>query len=277
LPAESDDQLLERARSGDREALEQLLERHQAKVYRFGMKMCRNREDAEDVLQESLLTMARGVRDFRGASSISTWLFTIARSFCIKKRRKSRFAPPELHSLDGEPGREAARVADTAKSAEEVLAGRQVDEALEQAIGALDPKYREVLVLRDVEGLTAAEVAAVLGIREQAVKSRLHRARLAVRAQVVGLLGPPAEVPATPGECPDVVTLFSKHLENEINAETCAEMERHLAGCSRCRGACDSLKQTLSLCRASGSSDEVPQAVRHSVKVALHDFLSGKA
>jgi RNA polymerase sigma-70 factor (ECF subfamily) len=276
LPDESDDQLLELARSGDREALERLLERHQAKVYRFGMKMCRNREDAEDVLQESLLTMARGVRDFRGASSISTWLFTIARSYCIKKRRKSRFAPAEVHSLDGEPGREAARVADPARSAEEVLAGRQVDDALERAIGALDPKYREVLVLRDIEGLSAPEVAEVLGIREQAVKSRLHRARLAVRVDVVEQLGLRSEAPAAPEACPDVVTLFSKHLENEINAETCAEMERHLARCPRCRGACDSLKRTLSLCRTSSSSDEVPQAVRHSVKVALHDFLSGK-
>lgn len=277
LQNESDDRLLERARSGDRDALEHLLERHQAKVYRFGMKMCRNPEDAEDVVQDSLLAMARGVRDFRGASSISTWLFTIARSFCIKKRRKRRHAPMEVHSFDGELGREASRVADPAMSAEEVLAGRQVDAALEEAIGALDPKYREVLVLRDIEGLTAPEVAEVMGIREQAVKSRLHRARSAVRARVVELLGLSEDAPAAAGTCPDVVTLFSKHLEDDISAGTCAEMERHLARCPRCRGACDSLKRTLALCRNAAASDEVPPSVRDSVKVALHDFLSGKA
>jgi RNA polymerase sigma-70 factor (ECF subfamily) len=76
---ELDQQLLERARAGDRAALETLLERHQPQVYRFGLKMCRDPEDAKDVLQDTLLAMARGVRDFRGASSISTWLYTVAR------------------------------------------------------------------------------------------------------------------------------------------------------------------------------------------------------
>ena len=72
MPSEADNLLLERARAGDRQALEALLERHQAQVYRFGMKMCRDPEDAKDVLQDTLLSMARGLRDFRGASSIST-------------------------------------------------------------------------------------------------------------------------------------------------------------------------------------------------------------
>src|SRR4051794_19854790 len=75
----SDEQLLVSARAGGRDALEQLLERHQAQVYRFGMKMCRHPEDAKDVLQDTLLAVARGVRDFRGASSLSTWLYTVAR------------------------------------------------------------------------------------------------------------------------------------------------------------------------------------------------------
>src|SRR5512143_3531332 len=92
---EADRTLLERARAGDHRALESLLERHQAQVYRFGMKMCRDPEDAKDVLQDTLLAMARGVKDFRGASSVSTWLYTIARSFCIKKRRRSKFAPDQ--------------------------------------------------------------------------------------------------------------------------------------------------------------------------------------
>ena len=99
---EADRELLVQARAGDAQALEQLLERHQAQVYRFGLKMCRDPEDAKDVLQDTLLAMARGVRDFRGASSISTWLYAIARSHCIKKRRKSKFAPEEERSLDTE-------------------------------------------------------------------------------------------------------------------------------------------------------------------------------
>ena len=92
--------LLERARRGDEAALEQLLSAVQPQLYRFSMKMCRHTEDAEDVLQDSMMTLARSFRDFRGASSLSTWLFTIARSFCIKKRRKSKFAPQREESLE---------------------------------------------------------------------------------------------------------------------------------------------------------------------------------
>ena len=271
----ADHVLLERARGGDRQAMEALLERHQAQIYRFGMKMCRDPEDAKDVLQDTLVAMARTVHDFRGASSLSTWLYTIARSFCIKKRRRSKFAPDVVHSLDTDTAAQGSELADPAKGPEEALAGRRVEDALEQAIRSLEPMYREVLVLRDVEGLTAPEVAEVLGVTVQAVKSRLHRARLSVRAQVAPLLGIPtdAALPAA-GPCPDVLLLFSRHLEDEISADVCAEMERHLQTCARCRGTCDSLQQTLALCHTSSRSVEVPASVQTSVKGALRDFLA---
>ncbi len=271
---ESDSLLLERARAGDAQAIEALLERHQAQVYRFGMKMCRDPEDAKDVLQDTLISMARGIRDFRGASSISTWLYTIARSFCIKKRRRSKFAPEDERSIDTEMIAEGRQLADPAQSPDEALADRQVEHALEQAIRGLEPMYREVLLLRDVEGLTAPEVAEVLGVSVQAVKSRLHRARLSVRAQVAPLLGIPTNGPVAPRTCPDVLTLFSQHLEDEISTELCAEMERHLQSCDRCRGTCDSLKRTLALCRTTGPAVQVPASVQASVKVALRNFLA---
>jgi RNA polymerase sigma-70 factor (ECF subfamily) len=273
----SDDRLLAAARAGDEHALETLLERHQAQVYRFGMKMCRDPEDAKDVLQETLLSMARSVRDFRGASSLSTWLYTIARSFCIKRRRRSKFAPEEERSLDSDLTMQAKHLADPGRSPDEALAGKQLEKALEQAIAALEPMYREVLLLRDAEGLTAPEVAEVLGLTPQAVKSRLHRARLSVRQRVAPLLGVEPELPPALETCPDVLTMFSRHLEGEITAELCAEIERHLATCNRCREACDSLKRTLALCRTGGSSAEVPAAVRASVKKALRAFLTEKA
>jgi len=274
---EAENQLLERARTGDRQAIEALLERHQAQVYRFGMKMCRDPEDAKDVLQDTLISMARGVRDFRGASSISTWLYTIARSFCIKKRRRSKFAPEDERSLDTEMIAEGRQLADPGRSPDEALAGKQVEHALEQAIRGLEPMYREVLLLRDVEGLTASEVAEIVGVTVQAVKSRLHRARLSVRAQVAPLLGISTDGAVAPGTCPDVLTLFSQHLEDEISVDVCAEMERHLQACDRCRGTCDSLKRTLALCRTTGPAAEVPTSVQASVKVALQNFLAENA
>jgi RNA polymerase sigma-70 factor (ECF subfamily) len=271
----TDESLLAAARAGDRQALEALLDRHQAQVYRFGMKMCQDPEDAKDVLQETLIAMARGVRDFRGTSSLSTWLYTIARSHCIKKRRRSKFAPVEERSLDTDAATEVGQLAAPARPPEEALAGKEIDDALEQAIAALDPMYREVLLLRDAEGLTAPEVAEVLGIGVSAVKSRLHRARLTVRERVAPLLGvEPA--PQPPGPCPDVLLLFSQHLEDEVSAERCAEMERHLEGCARCQGTCDSLKRTLALCRTAGASVEVPAAVQASVRTALRGFLAEK-
>jgi RNA polymerase sigma-70 factor (ECF subfamily) len=272
----SDERLLAAARAGDRGALEALLERHQAQVYRFGMKMCRDPEDAKDVLQDTLLAMARGVRDFRGASSLSTWLYTIARSHCIKKHRRGKFAPAEERSLDTDVAAEAQRLAAPARDPAEALAGRQTEQALEQAIAALDPMYREVLLLRDAEGLTAPEVAEVLGLSVQAVKSRLHRARVAVRERVAPMLGvEPA--PAPQAACPDVLTLFSQHLEDEISADRCAEMERHLKGCARCRDTCDSLRRTLALCRTAGASVAVPADVQASVRKAMRDVLAEKA
>lgn len=278
----SDAILLERARGGDRRALEDLLDRHQRTVYRFGLKMCRDPEDAKDVLQETLLAVARTVKDFRGASSVSTWLYTIARSFCIKKRRRSKFAPEHEESLDArEPGAAARRVHDPARGPEEELAGRQVEAALERAIGALDPMYREVLVLRDVEGLTAPEVAEVTGLTVEAVKSRLHRARVSVRQAVGPLLGiaEPAAAPAAPpaegrapAPCPDIVELFSRHLEGEISASVCAELEEHLARCPGCQSRCDALQRTLAACRAA-PLPEVPPQVQASVRRALKRFI----
>jgi RNA polymerase sigma-70 factor, ECF subfamily len=269
--------LLDRARTGDREALDVLLERHQRRVYRFGLKMCRDPEDAKDVLQDTLLAAVRTMKDFRGAASVSTWLYTIARSFCLKKRRRSKFAPDHEESIEArQPGEEARQIADPARGPDDELAGRQIEAALEEAIGGLDPMYREVLVLRDVEGLTAPEVAEIMGLTVEAVKSRLHRARIAVREAVAPLLGMPAPVGAAPpapaAMCPDVVELFSRHLEGEISSSLCADMEKHLASCAGCRSRCDSLQRTLALCR-SAPLPEVPKEVQADVRRALRQFV----
>lgn len=273
---DSDEALLQAAKAGDSAALEALLARYQSQIYRFGMRMCRDPEDAKDVLQDTLIATARGVRDFRGASSISTWLYSIARSFCIKKRRRSKFAPALERSLDTEVREQAIALPDASKHPEEALAGKQIQAALERAIGSLEPMYREVLVLRDVEGLSAQEVSDVLEISVQAVKSRLHRARIAVRNQMLPLLQDAAVEPQTPPGpgCPDVLQLFSQHLEDEISQETCESMQRHLESCAHCRTTCDSLKQSLALCRTAAPNSPIPESVQRSVRVALREALA---
>jgi len=274
VASRTESQLVDAARAGDSEALEELLERVSPLVLRYGMRMCGGRpEDAEDVLQDTLITLARTVSDFRGASSLSTWLYTIARSQCSRKRRKSRFAPKELEPLHDERGGAALDRPDEARTPDDELAGREVGRVLEQAIDGLDPKYREILILRDVEGLTAPEVAEVLGMRLEAVKTRLHRARAQVRAAVAPWLGGgPGSEPLE--GCPDVISLWSRYTEGDIQPDTCAEMERHLEGCPRCRGRCDSLRRTLALCRALPAG-EVPVEIRESLRAAVRRAVGG--
>ncbi len=268
MTAATDDPILAAARAGDAEALDALLRQYQPRVYRFGLHMCRDAEDAKDVLQETLLAAARSLQGFRGASSLSSWLYSIARGFCIKKRRRSKFAPREEMPLD--PESPAFEVADPGPSQHEALVSREVEAAVEAAIRSLKPAFREVLLLRDVEGLTAPEVAAVLGLRVEAVKSRLHRARAAVREHLQPLLAGTA--PPASADCPDISVRLSQYLEGEISRASCADLESHVATCARCRHACDTLREALGVCRALPEPTvplEVQQAVRAGIRRLL--------
>ncbi|HET9211717.1 MAG TPA: sigma-70 family RNA polymerase sigma factor [Thermoanaerobaculia bacterium] len=269
MPPPAEDSTLAAARTGDPEALDALLRQYQPRIYRFGMRMCRDEEDAKDVLQETLLAAARSLASFRGGSSLSTWLYSIARGFCIKKRRRSKFAPAKEVPLDTP----ALAVPDPGKPLDEALASRQIERAVEAAIRSLPPAYREVLLLRDVEGLTAPEVALVLGLGLPAVKSRLHRARATVRERLQPLLEGPSET-AGPA-CPDVAGKLSRYLEGEIDREACADLESHVASCPRCRRACDALRQTLGVCRAL-PEPAVPAEVQESVRSGIRRLLAAR-
>ena len=265
----ADDPVLTAARAGDPDAIDALLRRYQPSIYRFGLRMCHDEEDAKDVLQETLFAAARALHGFRGSSSLSTWLYSIARGFCIKQRRRSKFAPKEELSLDSRSP--ALAVADPGPPLDEALANREVERAVEAAIRSLKPEWREVLLLRDVEGLTANEGAEVLGLRVEAVQSRLHRARAEVRSALKPLLEEAAPPPSP--ACPDIAAHLSRYLEGEISREACVELEAHVSSCPRCRGACDALRQVLGVCRAL-PAPEVPADVQESVRSGLRRILS---
>ncbi|MEO1231514.1 MAG: sigma-70 family RNA polymerase sigma factor [Myxococcota bacterium] len=267
---ETDRALVARAQSGDSGALQDLLERYQPRLLRFGLRMCGHREDAEDVVQESMMAAARTLSDFRGDASLSTWLYTIARSFCLKKRRRSKFAPAHEASLDDEDTRPQVRaVADPSRSPEEAAAISEVESAVQAAIRTLEDGQREVLVLRDVEGLSAKEVGEVTGLSVSAVKSKLHRARSNLRRTLDPVLG---EIDARNGlptaDCPDIEALFSKSLEGEIDAELCGRMQQHVDACPRCRQTCEGLSLVLKTCQAT-PTPEVPPNVQASVRRAV--------
>lgn len=267
----SESTLVEAARRGDRDALSRLLESHQERVFGFGMKMCGDVEDAREIAQETLLTLVRNMRDFRGEASISTWLYTVARSFCIKKRRRTKGAPAYHEPLDKVP-EAGATGGEAGPTPEQTLLGREAREAVAAALERLDPDWREVVVLRDIEGLSAAEVAEVTGLSVPAVKSRLHRARVALREHLSRLVGGEPG-PASPS-CPDVLTMLSRKLEDEISPDLCARMEAHLEGCPHCKSLCESLKKTLAVCK-SVATPSVPAAVQASLRKAVAEAMAG--
>ena len=264
----SESDLLAAARAGDRAALATLLQQHQEKVFGFSVRMCGDPEDAKDVAQETLMTMARTVGDFRGDASLATWLYTVARSFCIKKRRRTKGTPAFHEPLD-KLDRDAAS---SALTPEQSLIGQQARNAVAAALDALDPEAREVVILRDIEGLTAAEAAETIGISVAALKSRLHRARAELRARLISTIGE-TDAPAT-ASCPDVLTMLSKKLEDEISPEICAQMEVHVSGCPHCHSVCESLKKTLALCKAL-PTPAVPEHVQESLRQAVASALAG--
>ncbi len=191
IPPDNERTLIEASRAGDSTAVEELVRSHQARVYSFAMRMCRNVEDAKDILQETFLGMLRSIKEFRGESKFTTWLYRIASNACLKKRRRGVFEPqPEQElSLDdlmpraGPDGRRP-EIADWSEDAERALLRGELSQQMEAAIDRLPKEYKIVLVLRDVEGFSAEETAEMLKLSVPAVKSRLHRARVFVRREL---------------------------------------------------------------------------------------------
>jgi RNA polymerase sigma-70 factor (ECF subfamily) len=255
--------LLKKARAGDSAALDELLRRYQRGIYRFGLRMCGNEDAAREVLQETLLAAFRHLPTFRGDAALSTWLYQIARSFCAKQRRG-----PAVESTESA---EAQRVASAASGQDERAHARQMAELIQAAIGSLPDEAREVLVLRDVEGLSAEEAAQVLDVSVPALKSRLHRARLSLSAQLNAVLEAPKAV-----ACPELAAELTAYAAEEVDQAMCLRIEQHLATCARCASACESLKRTVSLCRALPGGD-VPAPVKAAVRAALNLSRSDEA
>jgi RNA polymerase sigma-70 factor, ECF subfamily len=159
---------------------DQLVVRHKDAVYRQMLRVCRNQADAEDVLQEALLNAYRATAQLRDPAAFQAWLARIARNVCFRLRRREALRP-----LLDDAGREALDAVPAGEaSVESVLVQQQMDHCVKDALLRVPDGYREVLVLRDVEGLTGPEAAETLRISLPAVKSRLHRARALLRQEL---------------------------------------------------------------------------------------------
>ena len=187
ITAESDEQLVKKAQADDERAFGELIGRYESKVYSLALKMLRNPEDAEDVLQDTFLRAYRGIKSFQGNSTFSTWIYRITANSALMRLRKKQLP---MVSIDDADEREAPiNIADWAPSPVEQLLSQETQVAMNEAIDALPPEFRQVFVLRDIDELSNAEVADILDLSVAAVKSRLHRARLKVRNRLATYFG----------------------------------------------------------------------------------------
>lgn len=194
--ASEDIELLRHARGGDFEAFSTLVERFQRRVFAVARRIVGNQHDAEDVTQQTFLSVMDHLGDFREESSVATWILRIATNHALKVLRKRRGLPTvslDAPARDGEdsygtlphPEFIAQWRDEPAKLAQQ----REVRELIEAALGELSEKYRVVFVLRDVEGLSVKETAEALGLSESNIKVRLLRARLDLRERLTRVLG----------------------------------------------------------------------------------------
>lgn len=188
MSTDTDAHLLELAAAGNAPAFSEFVERHATSLHRFGTRMCGDRHAAADAVQEGLLAAWREARSFRGDASPRTWLFSVVLNACRHLRRK-RVGEPTCYA----PMASAEKVAAGAAGPEAQARSRELTAVLEGALATLEPEAREVVMLRDIEGFSGDEVARLLGVSLEAMKSRLHRARLALKQALEARLGHPME------------------------------------------------------------------------------------
>lgn len=184
-------ELAKRLMAGDASAFEPFVTLFQHKLFHYSFLTCGQREDAEEVAQETLLKVFESLHTLREPERVRSWIYTIARNVCYMKRRKSIFAPEEEISLDQlmpsfrQDGSERKlEIADWSSLPDAQAMNSELRQTLQRAIHALPDIYRSVLMLRDVEELTTEETADILGVSTDVIKTRLHRARLAVRQKL---------------------------------------------------------------------------------------------
>jgi len=179
-------------RAGDATGLEALMEAYAARVYRLAHGVTRNLADAEEVVQDVFLTVVRKIAEFEGRSALSTWIYRITMNTALNKRRGKRSEVevsleehlPTFKEDGHRAGDRSFLLADWSRTPEEELLSEEGRAAVQCAIDSLPAHYRAVLILRDVEGASNEEAAEVLGESVASVKSRLHRARMALREQL---------------------------------------------------------------------------------------------
>jgi RNA polymerase sigma-70 factor, ECF subfamily len=193
-----DRELVERAQRGDGGAFAMLVERHQRQLYRLALRMTGSEADAQEVLQEAFLNAYQKLPLFRGEAQFSSWLYRIAANSALMRLRRKRRAPDALADqplelqgprFSAEGFLDPSPRGDWSQRADEKMMDRELGSAIDQAVAGLPDDYRTVFLLKDVDGLSNEDIAGALDLTVPAVKSRLHRARLALREKLGEFFG----------------------------------------------------------------------------------------
>lgn len=277
-------------KSSDPDSIEKAVELLQQSVFSFSMRVCNQREDAEDTMQEVLLKSVPLLSRFENAKALGVWLYKVAKSRCLMSRRKSKFAPKQELSLEELMPDRAELAAEKGPSVNPETFAIRSQEAqwLRDAVQMLPPEYRIVLVLRDMEGLSDDEVAEITGLRPGTVRVRLHRARLFVRKQIMkrfrrrdnAAMARSKRQPE-PARAPNCKALFaelSDYLDEKLDDSMCAELEKHMDGCKPCQAFLSTLESTILALRQTGNESSRPEkarAVRARILSSYREALSG--
>jgi RNA polymerase sigma-70 factor (ECF subfamily) len=185
----SDAEVVERVRGGETSLFEVLMRRHNQRVYRAARSIVKDEAEAEDVMQQAYINAFVHLKQFESRAQFSTWLTRITIYEALARRRKQRPEEPlSIHDDEGQGGSVEPIDASEVSPERQAYSG-ELGRLIEDAVDALPETYRTVFMLRDVEGLNTTETAAGLGVGEEAVKTRLHRARAMVRRTLTDRLG----------------------------------------------------------------------------------------
>ncbi|MDC0710591.1 sigma-70 family RNA polymerase sigma factor [Stigmatella sp. ncwal1] len=188
-PPQEDRQLLARAQAGDMAAFEALVESHRDKVFGLAMRMTRSEADAAEISQDTFLSAYQHLKEFRGDAAFSSWVYRIAANHALMRLRHRRVVQAAEDELMGPDFTERGSLTvyperDWSRDAEEKALDAETGLAIQQATDRLPEGYREVFLLKDVDGLSYEQISELTGDSVPAIKSRLHRARLALREAI---------------------------------------------------------------------------------------------
>lgn len=260
-------------RQGDEHGIEQALTLLQQTVLSFGIKLCGQREDAEDTAQEVLVRALPHLAGLDDPQALSAWLYTAARNRCWQGRRRASYrkAVALEDLMPSQTELNTLLLADRAATPEDQVLMRQDHERLHQVVLSLPPEYRIVLVLHDMEELDTDLVAQILGLQPGTVRVRLHRARLLVRRELNRLLDPGSALAPSrakksrrPAQCREIFGNLSEYLDGSLPPADCERMRHHIEGCPACVAFIHDLKRAIDRCHALDvcSNDEARPVLR---------------